>query len=288
MEDNNGVFKKSIDINELRKRSLFIATPMYGGVCSGPFTKSMMELVSLCNRLGVKLQFFSLYNESLITRARNYCTDAFLRSDNTHMMFIDADIEFDPQDVLLLLSEADENSDKDILCGPYPKKSISYEKLIQAVNRGIGDKNPNVLENFIGDFVFNPVSKGTVSLNAPFEVLESGTGFMLIQRHVFDKMDQAYPNLKYKPDHVRSKDFDGSREIMAYFDTPICPDTKRYLSEDYSFCQNARKIGLKVWLYPFMKIHHYGTMKFTGDMVAVASIGASMTVNKDDIKKVQR
>lgn len=284
---NNNQYEKEIEISELRKRKLFIATPMYGGQCSGQYMKSMLDLTTVCNQLGIQMQFFSIFNESLITRARNYCADQFMRSSFTHMMFIDADIEFNPQDVLLLLSEAEDNSDKDILCGPYPKKNISWEKVVTAVNKGFADDNPNVLDNIVGDFVFNPVRAGSVPLNQPFEVLESGTGFMMIQRRVFEKMKESYPHLSYRPDHVRNKEFDGSREIMAYFDTPIDPETKRYLSEDYSFCQNARKAGMKVWLYPWMKINHYGTHRFTGDLVSIAQIGASATIDKENIKKVQ-
>jgi len=287
MTNHSNQFEKEIDIGELRKRKLFVATPMYGGQCTGQYMKSMLDLSNVCNQLGIQMQFFSIFNESLITRARNYCADQFMRSDYTHFMFIDADIEFDPKDVLLFLSEAEDGSDKDILCGPYPKKNISWEKVVAAVNKGFADENPNFLDRVVGDFVFNPVKSGAVPLNQPFEVMESGTGFMMIRRHVFEKMNEAYPHLRYRPDHVRNKDFDGTREIMAYFDTPICPETRRYLSEDYAFCQNARKIGLKVWLYPWLKINHYGTHRFTGDLVSIAQVGASATVDKESLKKIQ-
>ena len=84
----------SIDIKELRKRKIFVATPMYGGMCGGQYTKSTADLATMCTKYGVELSFFYLFNESLITRARNYLVDEFLRSKCTHLMFIDADIEF--------------------------------------------------------------------------------------------------------------------------------------------------------------------------------------------------
>ena len=119
----------SIDINELKTRKIFVATPMYGGMCGGQYCKSTADLASLGTRYGIDISFFYLFNESLITRARNYLVDEFLRSDKTHLMFIDSDIGFDPQDVLALAALADPKSDKDIVCGPYPKKLYLGKRL---------------------------------------------------------------------------------------------------------------------------------------------------------------
>ena len=118
-----------ISIDELRKRKLFLATPCYGGQCAGIFAKSMMDLAALCSQNGIELRTYFLFNESLITRARAYCVDEFLRSDFTHMMFIDSDIGFNPNDVLALLALQSDESDYDILGGPYPKKCIAWEKV---------------------------------------------------------------------------------------------------------------------------------------------------------------
>jgi hypothetical protein len=116
-------------------------------------------------------------------------------------------------------------------------------------------------------------------------VLEAGTGFMMIRRKTFEKFAAAYPQQMYKPDHVRTEHFDGTREIMAFFDTPICPDTKRYLSEDYMFCQWSRKAGMKVWLCPWMKLQHVGSYVFGGSLADLASIGASAPADIDKLKK---
>jgi GT2 family glycosyltransferase len=120
------------------------------------------------------------------------------------------------------------------------------------------------------------------------EVLEGGTGFMMIQRRAFEKFDKAYPQQKYLPDHIRTKNFDGSREIMAYFDTVIDEETKRYLSEDYMFCQWARKAGIKVWLCPWMKTSHMGSYFFGGSLIHLAQIGAAATADIEKVKKVKR
>lgn len=277
---------KEVSFEELRKRKLFVATPMYGGQCTGVYCKSMNELTMLCAHYGIELRSFYLFNESLITRARNYCVDEFLRSDYTHLMFIDSDIGFDPNDVIALLALQDDDAPYDVLCGPYAKKCISWEKIKRAVDKGVADENPQLLEEFVGDYVFNPVfpdgkTSGTFNLSEPAEVLEAGTGFMMIRRKTFEMYDKAYPHQSYLPDHARSANFDGSREIMAYFDCIICPDTKRYLSEDYMFCQNVRKMGGKVFLCPWMRMNHVGSYIFGGSLASVMKIGASPTSDEN-------
>ena len=279
-----------IDINELRKRKLFIAAPMYGGQCAGMFCKSTNDLSAMCAQHGIEIRMYYLFNESLITRARNYCVDEFLRSDCTHMIFIDSDIGFDPKDVITMLAlaegheEVNDGKPMDILCGPYPKKCIAWEKIKAAVDKGIADKDPNILGNFVGDYVFNPASgTGQIRIDTPTEVLEGGTGFMLIRRETFQTFEKAYPELMYLPDHVRTEHFDGTREIMMYFQALIDPESKRYLSEDYMFCQWARKIGLKIWLCPWMKLQHVGSYIFGGSLADLASINVAATADKSKL-----
>jgi hypothetical protein len=278
-----------VPIEELRKRKLFVAAPMYGGQCQGMFARSIADLSALCTHYGIQVRFYFLFNESLITRARNYCADEFLRSGDTHMMFIDSDIGFDAKDVIALLALSDpddESNEYDILAGPYPKKCISWEKIKTAVDKGFADENPQDLEKYVGDYVFNPAGgRSSIPLGEPVEVLEAGTGFMMIRRQTFEKFEKAYPEQLYTPDHVRTEHFDGSRQIMAYFDTPICPDTNRYLSEDYMFCQWSRKAGMKVWFCPWMKLSHVGMMVFGGSLVDLAAIGATATADPSLLKK---
>lgn len=312
-----------VEIGELQKKKLFVATPMYGGQCAGMYTRSIADLSAICAKYGIALQLYFLFNESLITRARNYCVDEFLRSDATHLMFIDSDIGFNPQDVLALLALQTDDSEYDIIGGPYPKKCISWEKIKQAVDKGVADENPSVLDRYVGDYVFNPKgNQNQIPLGQPVEVLEIGTGFMMIRRSAFDAIKNAYPNLSYKPDHVRTEHFDGSREIHAYFDCVIDrgytfddihkllvdasegnkdfnaikreayklvngekDSSKRYLSEDYMFCYYAQKIGLKVWLCPWMKLQHVGSYIFGGSLIDLAQIGAAATADVGQLNK---
>jgi hypothetical protein len=251
---------------------VFVATPMYGGMAHGLYIKSSLDLQTTMSKYGIETKFSFLFNESLITRARNYLVDEFLRSDFTHLLFIDSDIHYNPQDVIAMLA-----LDKDVIGGPYPKKSINWGNVAQAA-RNHPNMEPKELETLVGEYVFNVV-KGTKQFQVtdPLEVLEIGTGFMMVKREVFDTMKDAYPMIHYKPDHVGQANFDGTRYIHAFFDTVI--DSKdsitgggsdRYLSEDYMFCQMWRKIGGQIWLCPWMKTQHIGTYAFTGNMPAVA------------------
>jgi len=261
-----------VKIDDLKKHKLFVATPMYGVMNHGLYMKSCLYLQTTMYRYGIEIKFSFLFNESLITRARNYLVDEFLRTDYTHMLFIDSDIHFNAQDVIALLA-----LDKDVIGGPYPKKSMNWGNIAQAA-RSQPDLDPKELENLVGEYVFNVV-KGTqqFQVTEPLEVMEIGTGYMMVKREVYDKMKDEYPTIRYKPDHVGQANFDGSRYIHAYFDTVI--DTKesivgggsdRYLSEDYMFCQMWRKMGGQIYLCPWMKTQHIGSYAFTGNMPAVA------------------
>lgn len=279
-------FEIKVPISDLQKKKLFVATPMYGGQCAGMYARSIADLSALCTKYNIPLQIYYLFNESLITRARNYCVDEFLRSDATHLMFIDSDIGFNPQDVIALLALQSDESPYDVIGGPYPKKCISWEKIKIAVDKGVADEDPNVLEKYVGDYVFNPKStQREIPIGEPVEVMELGTGFMMIRRSTFDKYKTAYPALSYKPDHIRTAAFDGSREIHAYFDCIIDPVSKRYLSEDYMFCYNTEKAGMKVWLCPWMSMNHVGSYIFGGSLADLASIGAAATADVNQIKK---
>lgn len=325
MEKMSKIMQIQISVEELRKRKLFVATPAYGGQTAGMYTRSVSDLTALSAHYGIETKLFMLFNESLITRARNYCVDEFLRSDSTHLMFIDADIGFKAQDVVTMLALQSDESPYDILCGPYPKKTISWEKIKQAVDKGVADEDPNVLDKFVGDYVFNPADgTGRIAISEPAEVMEAGTGFMMIKRESIEKYVAAHPQHMYRPDHVRTASFDGSREIACAFDAVIdnkhtyiidemqefldknptathqeimefVKDTRtsasgkkysmRYLSEDYFFCQEARRIGQKVWLCPWISLQHVGSYIFGGSLADLASIGASATADEVALRK---
>jgi hypothetical protein len=158
-------------------------------------------------------------------------------SDASHLLFIDADIGFKAQDALELLILAAQNEQYEIIGGPYRKKEIG------------------------GGYAFNYDTEFDDNSKEPVEVTGIGTGFMLIKREVFEKFDKAFPQFMFKPDTGKPP-FDGSRNIMQYFQAEIDPVSRRYLSEDYWFSHRCKELGIKTWLCPWMQLRHAGTYIF--------------------------
>ena len=239
---------------------LFIATPMFGGNCVGYFAQSLMQLQNLCrdNRVDVAASF--LFNESLIQRARNALVHGFLKTDFTHLMFIDADIHFNPNDVLPMLL-----SDKPIICGIYPKKEINWTQIHAAALAGVP---PQDLRKYSGSFVVNLVNyqnEQRVDLNQPVEIWNGGTGFMMIKREVFEQLRDHVPS--YINDTHDLGGNIGNERIHEFFATSIDEESgNRLLSEDYHFCKIARKAGFTVWAAPWAHLTHCGSYNFSGQL----------------------
>jgi cellulose synthase/poly-beta-1,6-N-acetylglucosamine synthase-like glycosyltransferase len=242
------------------KPKLFIATPMYGGMCVGGYTMGILECVQTFMQHGIQMYYSYMMNESLITRARNGMAYDFLQSDATHLMFIDADITFKPQDIVRMVQ-----ADKDIICGLYPKKEINWKLVADAVKQGVDYKD---LSNYTGSFVVNLVGGATEStgdINHPMEIDNGGTGFMLIKRDVFLKLQPTVP--KYTNDMILIVDKNPVKKIIdEFFATSIDETSNRLLSEDYHFCKIAREAGFKVYAAPWANLTHSGTYNFSGTL----------------------
>lgn len=261
----------AIDSKNVR---LMVGTPMYGGMANGLFVRSMCELTLLCERHGIALDTCFVLNESLIPRARVEIATSFLRSAATHLMFIDADIGFVAQDVLALLALSSMEQ-VDVIAGAYPRKQIAWDQLTRAVAAGITD--PARLAVLTSPLVFNPLddAAGKVPLGEPLEVAEVATGFMLIPRATFECFDAHYPELRYRSDDPSIPE--GHRDRTLYFEVGIDPQTRRYLSEDYAFCQRVRAAGGHIWLCPWMRLEHVGTHTYRAHPAALAQIGVPLT-----------
>jgi len=240
--------------------TIFVATPMYGGLCTGMYTSGIMQLVGTCGQNGIKMYFSFMMNESLITRARNSMAYDFLESDATHLMFIDADISFNPNDIVSMIK-----ADKDIICGLYPKKEINWVDVAEAVKRGVP---PDQLANHTGAFVVNlphGVETTEGNVNSPIEIANGGTGFMLIKRNVFEKLADKVPN--YTNDMYHAVDTVRKVKIIKeFFATSIDEESNRLLSEDYHFCKIAREAGFKVYAAPWASFGHTGSYTFSGKL----------------------
>jgi hypothetical protein len=244
------------------KASVFIATPCYGGLNHVFYTMGLIQATQVFASNRILMYYGFTQNESLITRGRNRLTYDFLNTDCTHLMFIDADIGFNPEDIIKMI-----DADKEIICGLYPKKEIDWPRVKEAVENGVPASE---LHNHTGSFVVNFADGAKVvetRMNEPFEIENGGTGFMLIKREVFEKLDvPEYLNDMHTA--VQFEDGAEQEKIKEFFATSIDEETGgRLLSEDFHFCKIARKKGIKVWAAPWAQLVHCGTYNFQGNVI---------------------
>ena len=242
------------------KPHIFIATPMYGGQCTGFYTQSVVSIPATGAAYGADVSFSFMFNESLIQRARNAMVHQFMkRPECTHLMFIDSDIKFNAHDIFSMLA-----ADKDVICGLYPKKEINWMAVDRAAKMGVPHEQ---WKNHTGSMVVNLVGyQGEVSvpMHQPLEIFAAGTGFMLIKREVFEKLADT---TTYYINDVN--DLSGqikADKIIEYFPVMIEPETQRLLSEDYAFCRLVRQAGMKVWAAPWVNLGHFGSYLFEGGL----------------------
>jgi hypothetical protein len=252
----------TVDVEELRKHHVYVATPCYGGQVTERYLKSMVQLGILFKQHGLNFTLSTLANESLVTRARNSLTAGFLANPNfTHIMFIDADIGFNPKDVIKLLAR-----DRDVVVGAYPKKTVNWNSVMLKAKDTEKEKFMELQQNQAA-YVLNiklddekriKLTKGLIPVH------DAGTGFMMIKRDVILKMCEKHPETKYEND--LNFDSDLNNYFYALFDTMIEPETKRYLSEDYTFCRRWQKMGGEIWLDPGIDLDHIGSYTYTGNI----------------------
>jgi hypothetical protein len=234
-------------VSDVSTPTVFIATPMYGGMAAGIYTASMVQLPPIFLRNRVDLIYAFRWNESLVPNARNILTHDFLESQATHLMWIDSDIGFNAMDIVSMLI-----ADRDILCGIYPKKEIDWARVARAVKDGVP---PDELSNHAGLFAIRLMDRSAGGDHADsdelFEIEAGGTGFMLIKRSVFDTLS----------DHV--SEYVPVREVIKeFYATSIDPESGKLITEDYHFCRQARSHGFKIYAAPWVRLSHAGTYIF--------------------------
>lgn len=222
-------------INTLRAARLHFCIPCYGGQINEGCFISMLKYMAAAQRLGLNFTIDTMVNESLVCRARNSLVAKmmYFEPKSTHLMFIDADIGFEPEEIFKLVL-----AEKDVAGGLYPKKALPISYVVNKVPDA--EKNGNLVE-----------------------VLNLGTGFMLIKREVLEKMIEANPQLHY----IDNIGLDPKYAPFKYalFDTEIDPVTTEYLSEDYLFCKRWREMGGKIWADLSITLNHCGYFTFRGD-----------------------
>ena len=220
-----------VNLDYLRTTRVHICMPCYGGMLTEQTFMSFVKWANTCRQLGIDWTVETMTNESLISRARNTLSAKFLHTEgSTHLMFIDADIGWEPWHLLALL-----NADKDVVGGLYPMKSLPVKWCVNGIPGQVEDPESNLIE-----------------------VTKTGTGFLLIKREVFEKLN-AHPAVRPFSNDI-GLDPALNQYMKTYFDTAVREG--RYYSEDWTFCENWRDIGGQVWVDKRVLLKHVGTYTF--------------------------
>ena len=219
-----------VNVDYLRTTRVHICMPCYGGMLTESTFMSYIKWANTCRQLGIDWTIETMTNESLISRARNTLVAKFLNNpDSTHLMFVDADIGWEPWHLLVML-----NRDVDVIGGLYPMKTLPVKWVVNG---------------------FDGAEEGADGLQ---EVSKTGTGFMLVKRHVFEKLNQ-HPAVKpFNNDIGLPAELD--QHLKTYYDTAVREN--RYYSEDWTFCENWRDLGGKIWVDKRVLLRHTGTYVF--------------------------
>ena len=219
-----------VNIDFLRTTRVHIAMPCYGGMLTESTFMSFIKWANTARQLGIDWTLETMVNESLISRARNTLTAKFLdMPEATHLFFVDADIGWEPWHLLVLL-----NRDVDVIGGLYPMKTMPIKWVVNGFEGA--DEGPDGLQ----------------------EVSKAGTGFLLMKKHVFEKLNKHPAVKQYKNDIGLDPRFD--KHLKTYFDTAVRQN--RYYSEDWTFCENWRDIGGKVYVDKRVLLRHSGAYVF--------------------------
>lgn len=232
---------------------LFLSTPCYGGLCLERYMHGLIKLQIRLMQEGIQLMIDTTENESLVHRARNVSIGRFMqKTDCDRFLFIDADVDFDPDAVVRLA-----RSGHDVSVAVYPKKVVMWDQAREAVK----NKDERDMAMLSSSLVVNIGAHKRSVVNGFVEVLDGPTGFMMITREALTKMHEYYgPTLNCKNDH-QNRDFD---EYCALFDCMIDPGTRRYLSEDYAFCRRWQQMGGQIFADCQTTLGHVGNLPFTG------------------------
>lgn len=230
VEDKSGD-TVNVNIDFLKTTKVHCAVPCYNGMITENTFMSFIKFANVARQLGIDWSIETTVNESLVSRARNTLIAKFLeQEDKTHLMFIDSDIGWEPWHLLVLLDR-----NVDVISGLYPMKTIPVR------------------------WVVNPLENAEEGPDGLVEVGRAGSGFMLIKRDVFGKLAQ-HPEVKpYENDIGLDPAID--KHLRTYFDTSV--RNNRYYSEDWTFCENWRQLGGKVWVDTRVTLTHKGGFNYS-------------------------
>jgi GT2 family glycosyltransferase len=252
-----------------------VATPLYGGA-EADYLRGVIGLVGAAESRGVACSFAFLSNNAAIDRARNILAAAFMQSDATHLLFLDGDIGFQPDQVLDLIALMRDDDRLAVIGAPCPKRRINWKLVEAAAQRGLGRGNPAELERFAGLFALDVLGPNAqVRLDQPLEMLRLGTGLMVIRREVIAALCAAHPELRYAADLQDRADGQVGEHLTALFQPLIDPDSGHLLNDDYAFCRRVRDAGFRIWAAPWMRTTHTGPARFAGTLADLAQLNAA-------------
>jgi hypothetical protein len=233
-----------------------VGTPCYGRQVTDLYAGSLLKLQMACLQRGVRLQVQMTGSDALITRARQNIVADFLSNDAaTHLIFIDADIGFEPEQVFRLME-----FDADMSAAVYPIKRIDWAKVQACV-----EANRTPLEAAALSYMIEFAGERVQVVNGFAKVEFAGSGFLMIKRNVLLSMVEHYPELRYGHDHKHADTLAGSKWRCALFNCMIDEASGTYLSEDFSFCKRWTAMGGEIWADLQSRLTHIGTVSFEGD-----------------------
>jgi hypothetical protein len=241
---------------------LVVATPCFGGQVSSIYASSLFALQRAVHKMSnVDLKVHLRDGDALITRARANLVTLFLDDPAaTHLLFIDADIGFTPEQVFRLME-----SGADVVAGCYPIKRVNWDKAKRALEAG----RPNLPAASL-DYVLELDDPDQVRVvNGFTRVRYAGTGFLMIRRHVLERMcaHPSYAPLQFFREHSLDA-LAGSPNRFALFECMIDPAEGTYLSEDFAFCKRWTDIGGEIWADLDSRLDHVGPTVFHGDVAS--------------------
>jgi len=220
---------------DMAGKSVFVALPAYDFKVSLKLAVSLARFAQMAAQHGISLQIGSICGCSVVSRARNLLAQDMLDSECDYLLFIDSDINFEPEHVLRLMAWAQD-----------PKKGI-----VAAVPRTRSET-----KNYIATLDYDENGDLTMNGMGLVRAARVATAFMLVRREVFVELDKAHPEWRYF-------DARSNRTLPCLFDFQLTEEG--YMGEDFLFCDRVREHGFEVWVDPSISLGHMGVQEYTGN-----------------------
>jgi len=250
-----------VNIGNVSPYKIMVCTPCHSEVTMH-YTQAVLKFQQACLRKNI-LVSFTLLKSSLVTQGRNICVASMLNHEDnyTHLLFIDSDIDFNPQTIFKMLEK-----DKDIIGVPYPMKTLSWDKMWRRLHeKEDAIQGPDDLMHSGYTYPVKTENPNNVEArDGVVELTHIPTGCMLIKRKVLTDLIEANPDLEiFQSTIINGKEVK-QPNMYNLFDTLHDPKSKRYFGEDFGFCQRWRDIGGKVYAYINDFITHVGEYSYCG------------------------